>query len=107
MRIIFGLSKNERKPLDDRWPKEDEGNNQKAVFLCHISANDLNDELLANMLEAYGIPTVRKYPGDGAFGKAILGMSGLGTDLYVPESMYEDAFNLINNKEETIDEQLS
>ena len=66
----------------------------------------MQDELLVNMLGAYGIPAVKQYPGDGEFGKVILGMSGLGTDLYVPESMHDDAINLINNTEEVIDEQL-
>ena len=67
----------------------------------------MQDELLVNMLEAYGIPVIKNYPGDGEFGKVILGMSGLGTDLFVPESMYEDAVNLINNTEGITDEQLS
>ena len=67
----------------------------------------MQDELLVNMLEAYGIPAIKNYPGDGEFGKVILGMSGLGTDLFVPESMYEDAVNLINNTEGITDEQLS
>ena len=51
----------------------------------------MNDELKINMLEAYGIPCLRLYPGDGSFGRVVLGMSGLGTDIYVPESMLEDA----------------
>ena len=106
MSTIFGFDKKDKKPLTELWPKDDNGNSEKAVFLCHISANDMGDELLANMLEAYGIPTVKKYPGDGEFGKVILGMSGLGTDIYVPESMYDDALNLINNTEEITDEQL-
>ena len=47
------------------------------------------------MLEAYGIPCLRDYPGDGSFGKVVLGMSGQGTDIYVPESMLEEAQNLL------------
>ena len=93
--------------MTDIWPKDDNGEKEKAVFLCHLSANDMQDELLVNMLEAYGIPAIKNYPGDGEFGKVILGMSGLGRDLLVPESMYEDAVNLINNTEGITDEQLS
>ena len=104
---IFGFNKNDKKPLTDIWPKGDNGEKEKAVLLCHLSANDMQDELLVNMLEAYGIPAIKNYPGDGEFGKVILGMSGLGTDLFVPESMYEDAVNLINNTEDITDEQLS
>ena len=50
-----------------------------------------SDELIINMLEAYGIPCLRDYPGDGSFGKVVLGMSGQGTDIYVPESRLEEA----------------
>ena len=107
MSIIFGFNNKDKKPLTDIWPKGDNGEREKAVFLCHLSANDMQDELLVNMLEAYGIPAIKNYPGDGEFGKVILGMSGLGTDLFVPESMYEDAVNLINNTEGITDEQLS
>ena len=105
MRYI-GLFKKDRKPISEIWPKDQDGNNEKAVFLCHLSSNDMEDELFINMLEAYGIPAVRQHPGDGDFGKVILGMSGMGTDLYVPESMVEDALNLYNNTEEVTDEQL-
>ena len=77
----------------------DAGAKEKPVFLCHLQCNDLSDELLVNMLEAYGIPCIRKYPGDGEFGRVIMGMSVVGTDLYVPESMYEDAYNLYSRED--------
>ena len=38
---------------------------------------------------------LRKYEGEGSFGKIVLGMPGSGTWLYVPFSMLEDAKNLI------------
>ena len=31
----------------------------------------------------------------GRFGRLVLGFSGTGTDIYVPESMYDDALALI------------
>ena len=43
------------------------------------------------MLEAYGIPCLCVAPGDGSFGRVVLGMSGCGMDIYVPESLYDDA----------------
>lgn len=55
---------------------------------------DMSDEMLVNMLEAYGIPCLRQYPSDGDFGRLIIGVSGPGTDIYVPKSMYQDALNL-------------
>ena len=78
-----------------RWPCDPSGAPEKAAFLCNCKAQDLGDELRINMLEAYGIPCLRDYPGDGSFGKVVLGMSGQGTDIYVPESKLEEARNLL------------
>ena len=47
--------------------------------------------MLANMLEAYGIPCLKNYPGDGQFGKIMLGMSGYGVEILVPETLLADA----------------
>ena len=51
--------------LLDRWPKDPSGKPMQPVFLCNCGAQDLGDELKINMLEAYGIPCLRRYPGDG------------------------------------------
>ncbi len=80
--------------LLENWPKNPSGEPEKAVFLCNCKAVDLSDELKINMLEAYGIPCLRDYPGNGSFGKVVLGMSGQGTDIYVPESKLEEALAL-------------
>ena len=77
--------------LLSRWPKDESGELEQPAFLCNCGPQDLNDELKINMLEAYGIPCLRIFPGDGSFGRVVLGMSGLGSDIYVPESMLEDA----------------
>ena len=94
------MEKNKEKPflseeLLKRWPCDPSGVPEKAAFLCNCKAQDLGDELRINMLEAYGIPCLRDYPGDGSFGKVVLGMSGQGTDIYVPESKLEEARNLL------------
>ena len=80
--------------LLERWPKNEDGAPVKARFLCHCSCVDLSDQLLVNMLEAYGIPCLSVDPGDGGFGRVVLGMSGPGVDLYVPENLYDDAVAL-------------
>ena len=77
-----------------RWPKDEAGQPVEPVFLTHCLSLDMSDEMLVNLLEAYGIPCLRLYPNDGDFGKIILGMSGTGVDVYVPGTMYEDAVNL-------------
>ena len=74
-----------------RWPKNEKGELSEPRFLCHIYSMDMNAELKVNMLEAYGIPCLVTYPGDGSFGKVLLGMSGNGVNIYVPEENYEDA----------------
>ena len=94
-----------RGELYERWPKDENGDPEEPVFLGTAVNVNLFDELTVNMLEAYGIPCLRIYPGDGTFGKIILGMSGQGTEIYVPRSMIEDAANLCTyNAEKDIEE---
>ena len=94
-----------RGELYERWPKDGNGEPEEPVFLGTAVNLNYFDELTINMLEAYGIPCLRQYPGDGTFGKIILGMSGQGTEIYVPKSMVEDAANLCTyNAEKDIEE---
>lgn len=78
-----------------KWPRGEDGEPVRVKFLKHCTCVDMDDKLTVNMLEAYGIPAVTMHPGDGDFGKLMLGMSGLGTDIYVPETMYDDAAALM------------
>lgn len=91
MREAGDWSRVMRGELYERWPKDENGAPEEPVRLGTLMNLDLNDELTINMLEACGIPCLRFYPGDGAFGKLILGMSGQGTEIYVPKSMAADA----------------
>lgn len=77
-----------------RWPRDEKNELIEPVFLTHRMCLDMSDEMLVNMLEAYGIPCIRQYPNDGDFGRVVLGMSGTGVDIFVPKTMYEDAVNL-------------
>ncbi len=85
--------------VSDRWPRDAEGRAEESALLCTRSNTDLSDTLTVNMLEAYGIPCVRDYPGNGAFGRVIMGASGTGVDIYVPKSMLEEAQKLIEGVE--------
>lgn len=85
-------------PLLERWPKTETGDPVPPVFLAHTIPNNLADEMMVNLLEAYGIPTMRRYPNDGEFGKVILGMSGGGVDIYVPETDLEAALDLLHGE---------
>lgn len=88
--------------LLERWPKDENGGPEEPVFLCRCISNDMTDMIRVNMLEAYGIPCLTMYPGDGSFGKVLIGMSGEGVDIYVPRSLHSDALILCeeeNNEE--------
>lgn len=80
-----------RGDLYERWPKDCNGEPEEPVRLATLINLNMVDELTVNMLEACGIPCLRLYPGDGSFGKLIMGMSGQGTDIYVPKSFAADA----------------
>ena len=98
--MALNLERSLPSDLRERWPKTPSGDPEKAVFLCNCKAVDLSDEIMINMLEAYGIPCIRDYPGNGSFGKVVLGMSGQGTDIYVPESRLEEARSLLTAEAE-------
>lgn len=88
--------------LSDRWPRGEDGSPQEPRFLCHRSCVDMSDMLLVNMLEAYGIPCLTLDPGNGSFARVVMGISGQGVDIYVPENLYDDAVAL--SKEENDEE---
>ena len=80
-----------RGELYERWPKDEKGEPEEPVCLGTLLNHNMLDELTVNMLEACGIPCQRVYPGDGSFGKILFGMSGQGTEIYVPKSLASDA----------------
>ncbi len=88
--------------LYERWPKDCRGQPEEPAFLCTCASVDLRDELMINMLEAYGIPCLRIYPGNGSFGKLVLGISGHGVEIHVPTSLLEDAQALCRAETEEV-----
>ena len=92
----WSLKKNkDEKPA---WPLagDGEGESVAPAFLTHIHGGPLDMELTLNLLEAYGIPYVCEYPNNGLFGKLIMGHPPGGMEVFVPETMLEDAQNLLN-----------
>ncbi|MBR2831758.1 MAG: hypothetical protein IKE57_02390 [Oscillospiraceae bacterium] len=85
-----------KRPVTESWPSDERGEPIPPVFLQHVSGGPLDTELTINLLEAYGIPVVTQYPNNGEFGKVILGMSGTGIDIFVPETMKDDALNILS-----------
>lgn len=92
--LKWGRRKHDR--ISERWPKYENGETVKPVFFQHVSGSELDVEMAANLLEAYGIPVLKKPTGDGAFGQVMIGFSGAGVDLFIPETMLEDAQNVVS-----------
>ena len=82
----------------DEWPRDAAGEPIPPAFLTHCSPLDMEAEMIRSMLDSYGIPSIRRLPGDGAFGELILGMSGNGIDIFVPETQLADAQELLKGE---------
>lgn len=85
-----------REPEEPKWPVGPDGEPEKAAFLTHTSDFGGGGEMTEAMLRAYGIPVFSRYPGDGSFGRVMLGFSGYGRELFVPESRLELAQKLLS-----------
>ena len=82
----------------EAWPRDEKGQTVTPALLAHTGPLDMEAEMIMSMLEAYGIPSFRRLPGDGAFGELILGMSGNGIDIYVPCTMLDEAQDLLKGE---------
>ena len=88
-----------------RWPKDAQGEPEPPVYLCHCVGRSMDEVLTVSRMEAYGIPCLRQYPSNGAFGKVVLGVSGTGTDIFVPASLWADACELLRAPENEMEEE--
>ena len=77
------------------WPFGADGKPERGAFLKHCTAVNMEDEMLVGMLASYGIPAVRRYPENGQLGKVVLGISGDGADIFVPQSQLSDAMAIL------------
>ena len=91
--------------LYERWPKDESGTPEAPVYLCHCKGLNMDETMLINRMEAFGIPCLRQYPNNGEFGKLILGLSGTGVDVFVPASLWADACELLREPEESEEEE--
>lgn len=99
---MFNWGRKKFDRISERWPKDESGEMIPPVFFQHILGSELDVEMTVNLLEAYGIPALRKASGDGTLGEVLLGASGYGVDIFVPENMLEDAQNIVSG--EIVDE---
>ena len=82
----------------DAWPKGPDGEPEEPAFLLNCMQLDMQADMTRNMLQAYGIPSFPRYPGDGSFGNVVLGMSGNGVDIFVPKSRLAEAQELLKGE---------
>ena len=82
----------------EAWPRTEEGEPVEPAYLTLCGPLDLEAEMIQSMLESFGIPSIRRLPGDGAFGQLILGMSGNGIKIYVPCTMLTEAQELLKGE---------
>ena len=82
--------------IGEGWPKDEKGESVAPAFFEHVAGSQLDVDMELNLLRAYGIPTVLQYPNDGDLGRVIIGFAGGGVDVFVPETMLEDARNVLS-----------
>ena len=86
------------------WPVDENGEPVPPVFLTHIHGGPLDLELPLNLLTAYGIPYSNEYPNNGLFGQLLMGFPPGGMDVFVPETLLEDALNILGA--EVVDDEI-
>ena len=87
------------------WPLDGDGEPVEPALLERVvSANPLDAEMRLALLKASGIPATSRYPDGGSLGQIVLGFSGVGEDIYVPETMLEEARAVIHSALESEEE---
>ena len=83
------------KPDVPAWPKDSQGQDEKAVLLMQTFDSPADTDTIISLLGAYGVPCFKYYDREGGAGKVINGFSGFGVSLYVPASRLEEAQELL------------
>ena len=84
------------------WPSDDDGKPVKPARLTTVMGSQVDYEMTISFLQAFGIPTVRDYPGSGQLVKILFGFTGTGMDVYVPENMLEIAKELLADQPDAV-----
>ena len=84
------------RPDAPAWPRDAAGQDEKAVLLASTFDSPADADTVISLLSAYGVPCFKYYDREGGAGKVINGFSGYGADLYVPESLLQEAQDILN-----------
>ena len=90
MKLKFGKTKG------PEWPNDENGKPIAPAYLKRMFGGPIDLDMQLGLLAAYGIPHVSESPNNGDFGKIIMGHPPGGLEVYVPETMLEDARNILN-----------
>ena len=91
----WGLSDSPNKKLEN-WPVDEAGEKVPPVRLMHLGGAPTDMSVELSMLDAYNIPYFLEYPNSGDFGIVIMGHAGSGVDIFIPETMLEEAQDIFN-----------
>ncbi len=91
-----------RGDLPEHWPAGPDGRPEQAALLI-AAQSELGGgaDVLLSMLVGCGIPAFKS----GSLGKVIFGFAGRGVDIYVPQSMLEDAKAILDHPARLGDEE--
>ncbi|BAK99042.1 hypothetical protein OBV_18440 [Oscillibacter valericigenes Sjm18-20] len=91
-----------RGDLPEHWPTGPDGQPEQAALLI-AAQSELGGgaDVLLSMLGGCGIPAFKS----GTLGKVIFGFAGRGVDIYVPQSMLEDAKLILDHPARLGDEE--
>ena len=72
-----------------------------------LTANDTTEaDIIESKLNAFGIPSIRRHRGTGAYLTIIFGKSNFGVDIYVPEDRLNEAKDIIESTNDIGDEEI-
>ena len=66
VKLTWGKTEND---LLQRWPKSADGTPEEPALLTVAMDTNAETDMLCAMLRSYDIPVLRKYEGEGSFGK--------------------------------------
>ncbi|MGX8698431.1 MAG: putative signal transducing protein [bacterium] len=95
---MFDFFRSKKSAVYGDWPLKEDGSLVEPAFLVRIGDKAGEQHIVRGMLEAFGIPNVVRYPQDGDFGSVIMGSAPFGVEIYVPETLIEDARNILNSE---------
>jgi hypothetical protein len=84
------------KKTGPQWPCGENGEDVAPAFLTRLDGSPPEVEMTLNLLDAYGIPYICDYQNNGSLDTVIMGYPTGGVKVYVPETMHEDARDVLN-----------